>query len=420
MRKQAQQQSDKVMAIAASELRQACLPAGAEATIYSPTFQRFVLEPTYSREDLRTSLRAKPWALGYMGGYTELRDIDFDADQSAFQAFLAKAWSRGPLCHDVNRCLYKDDAEALELLAPYIQHFREAFRTPSAGRVLKVFDGHLFRYMHPETGGLANYQKDCTIVWPTFSSRTYDEAWLKRSGFVVDVAFEIRSYGALEASTPAEAGSCYVPCLIEEHVLSQYTNQNEVVMPPFCSFRVVNVNKPTGWVFKQTRVFLETTQFPSAWRSIDSGFADEIDEWAKRNPNLLSMAGNDVSMVNEIVKASAKAAVPPAADAAELLGGAHHMLDTCAAMGAPLGEVDPETGSTTVFTIAEIMASLESSTCVAGAVTDSLKSMIKGMARSGANVTIPHKGRRLDGSCRISPRSWKRRRSCSRSGSTGR
>eukprot|EP00439_Symbiodinium_sp_Y106_P020327 s4298_g2.t1 len=388
-RELAQKHYDEAMAIAAHELRQAWFPPRySQATAYSDNFQKLVLEQTYSREDVLTALC----------GYSEVQDIDFDGDLSAFQASLAKAWSRGPLCHDVNRCLYQDDAKQMNLLAPYIQHFREAFRGlhPSCRGVLRPFDGLLFRYMHLREGELDKYQQDCSIVWPTFSSCTYDEAWLKSSLSGDSAEFEIRSYGAAEASASKEANGLYLPCLIEEHVLSRYVYQKEVVMPPFCSFRVVNVNKTTAsfWTAKprRTRVFLETTQFPSVWQSIAAGQADEFAKWARKNEGLVSMSGNDISIVNEIAKAAAKAVEQPAAETVDRLGAAHDMFRACAEMGAPLSEVDPETGSTAVFTIAESLVGLKSST---EAVKESLKSMIKGMARSGANVTIPHEGRRL-------------------------
>ncbi|CAE7444438.1 unnamed protein product [Symbiodinium sp. CCMP2592] len=400
-RELAQKHYDEAMAIAAHELRQAWFPPRySQATTYSDNFQKLVLERTYSREDVRA-------ALGGIWGYSEVQDIDFGGDLSAFQASLAKAWSRGPLCHDVNRCLYQDDAKQMELLAPYIQHFREAFRGshPSCRGVLRPFDGLLFRYMHLQEGELDKYQQDCSIVWPTFSSCTYDEAWLKSSLLGDSAEFEIRSYGAAEASASKEL---YLPCLIEEHVLSRYVYQKEVVMPPFCSFRVVNVNKTTAsfWTGKprRTRVFLETTQFPSVWQSIAAGQADEFAKWARKNEGLVSMSGNDVSIVNEIAKAAAKAVEQSADETVERLGAAHDMFRACAEMGAPLSEVDPETGSTAVFTIAESLVGLKSPTAESlvglksptEAVKESLKSMIKGMARSGANVTIPHKGRRLN------------------------
>ena len=75
----------------------------------------------------------------------------------------------------------------MEQLAPFIQHFREAFRGTKG--VLKPFDGLLFRYM--QLGDLQKYTKDSVVVWPTFSSCTYDESWLKAES-IGNVEFEIR------------------------------------------------------------------------------------------------------------------------------------------------------------------------------------------------------------------------------------
>ena len=249
--------------------------------------------------------------------------------------------------------------------------------------------------MHLEAEALKKYQKDAQVVWPTFSSCTYDEEWLKRFG-LDSVAFEIRSYGAVEASTSKESSSMYLPCLIEDHVLPCYVYQKEVVLPPFCSFRVVNVNK--AGIFgspAQTRIFLETTQFPSVWHSIEGGQEEDFAKWAKRNEDLLSVTGNDVSLVNEIAKAAVKVTKPGEGWASKLES-AKGMLKLCARLGAPVSEVDPETGSTPVFTLAEGLADLGDAGESADGAKEGLCGMIKELARSGANLTIPHKGKRLD------------------------
>ena len=77
-----------------------------------------------------------------------------------------------------------------------------------------------------------------------------------------------------------------------------------------------------------------------------------------------------------------------------MIAAATGMLAACAEGGAPLSEVDPETGSTAVFTIAETLAALGSDGKGTKGIDiqDGLKGMIKGMAKSGANMTIPHKG----------------------------
>lgn len=226
-------------------------------------------------------------------------------------------------------------------------------------------------------------QKDSVAVWPTFSSCTYDESWLKNWG---NVAFEIRCYGAINESEGENADKFYLPCLIEKHVLPQYVYQKEVVLPPFCSFRVVNVNK--AGPDSKTRLFLETMQFPSVWESIGSGKAEDFAKWARQNPDLLSLTGNDVSIVNEIAKAAV--AAPLHEDG---LAGFGEMMAKCAAMGAPMSEVDPATGATPVFTLAEGMAGLDK---VATGAKEALGKMIRDMAKSGANLTIPCKGKKLE------------------------
>ena len=396
------------MAHAARELRQACSAPHVvesteftESTTYPRSFHKLVNVPKYTREDLRKIF--DPVGFGKifcLPPYRELEDIEFTTSEAKFQASLAKAWSRGPLCHDVNRCLYQDDAKTMEQLAPFIQHFREAFRGTKG--VLKPFDGLLFRHM--QLGDLQKYTKDSVVVWPTFSSCTYDESWLKAES-IGNVEFEIRCYGAIAASLSHSADKYYLPCIIEDHVLSEYVYQKEVVLPPFCHFRVVNINK--GGLWGQTRIFLETTQFPSVWESIRSGKAEDFEDWAKQNPELVSMVGNSFSMVNEIAKAAVAAPgklsmsgassgemLETCASAMAEFGG---MLTTCAAMGAPLSEVDPTTGATAVFTLAEGMATLDTEfgEALRGAsdmVKKSFGKIIKDMTKSGANLTIPHKG----------------------------
>eukprot|EP00435_Cladocopium_sp_Y103_P018997 s1900_g4.t1 len=269
----------------------------------------------------------------------------------------------------------------------YPANFHELINTckKDEERVLKPFDGQVFRYMH--LGDLQKYQKDVMIVWPTFSSCTYDESWLKKEQIAFGgVAFEIRCYGALDASKSENADKYYLPCLIEDHVLSRFVHQKEVVIPPFCSFRVVNVNKAGS--LSQTRIFLETTQFPSVWESIGSGKAKDFEKWAKQNPDLLSLTGNNVSIVNEIAKAAV--AAPSHEDG---LAGFGEMMAKCAAMGAPMSEVDPATGATPVFTLAEGMAGLDKDD---RGTKEALSQMIKTMAKSGANLTIPFKGKKLE------------------------
>ena len=119
------------------------------------------------------------------------------------------------------------------------------------------------------------------------------------------------------------------------------------------------------------------------------------------------MVGNSFSMVNEIAKAAVAAPgklsmsgassgemLETCASAMAEFGG---MLTTCAAMGAPLSEVDPTTGATAVFTLAEGMATLDTEfgEALRGAsdmVKKSFGKIIKDMTKSGANLTIPHKG----------------------------
>ena len=49
----------------------------------------------------------------------------------------------------------------MKQLAPYIQHFREAFRgKKEEDRALKPFDGRLFRHMHLDDVIVQKYQKD--------------------------------------------------------------------------------------------------------------------------------------------------------------------------------------------------------------------------------------------------------------------
>ena len=198
----------------------------------------------------------------------------------------------------------------MKALAPYIQHFLEAFRGSQANaeRPLRPYDGRVFRFMSLDATELRKYQKDSIIVWPTFSSCTYDEDGMKKTmiSATANATFEVRIYGAAEAASD-RPDLFYLPCVIEDHVHSCFTYEKEVVMPPFCRFRVVNVNKSNGWLSTQTRIFLETTQFPSVWQSINAGQTDDFVMWAKQNEDLLSMTGNDVSIVNEIAKATAQA-----------------------------------------------------------------------------------------------------------------
>ena len=373
---------------AAQEFRHACAPPDiVEATTYPANFHELINVPSYTKKDLRTLLDgAGGWLWKHLSRFPERDDIDFAGSEFQFHASLAKAWSRGPLCHDVNRCLYQDDAATMKQLAPYIQHFREAFRgKKDAERALKPFDGRLFRHMCLDDVMVQKYQKDSVAVWPTFSSCTYDESWLKKGSWG-NVTFEIRCYGAINESESENADKFYLPCLIEEHVLPQFVHQREVVLPPFCSFRVVNVNKAR--TDSKTRIFLETMQFPSVWESIGSGKAEDFAKWARQNPDLLSLTGNDVSMVNEIAKAAV--AAPLHEDG---LGGFAEMMAKCAAMGAPMSEVDPATGATPVFTLAEGMAGLDK---VATGAKEALGKMIRDMAKSGANLTIPCKGKKLE------------------------
>lgn len=373
---------------AAQELRQACIPPDiVEATTYPANFHELINVLSYTKTDLRTLLDgAGGWLWKHKSRFWECDDIDFTGSELQFQASLAKAWSRGPLCHDVNRCLYEDDATTMKQLAPYIQHFREAFRGKTdEERALKPFDGRLFRHMRLDEVIMQKYQKDSVAVWPTFSSCTYDESWLKKESWG-NVTFEIRCYGAINESEGENADKFYLPCLIEKHVLPQYVYQKEVVLPPFCSFRVVNVNK--AGPDSKTRIFLETMQFPSVWESIGSGKAEDFAKWARQNPDLLSLTGNDVSIVNEIAKAAV--AAPLHEDG---LAGFGEMMAKCAAMGAPMSEVDPATGATPVFTLAEGMAGLDK---VATGAKEALGKMIRDMAKSGANLTIPCKGKKLE------------------------
>jgi len=134
---------------AAQELRQACIPPDiVEATTYPANFHELINVPSYTKKDLRTLLDgAGGWLWKHKSRFWECDDIDFTGSELQFQASLAKAWSRGPLCHAVNRCLYEDDAKTMKQLAPYIQHFREAFRGKrDEERALKPFDGRLFRH----------------------------------------------------------------------------------------------------------------------------------------------------------------------------------------------------------------------------------------------------------------------------------
>lgn len=359
----------------------------------------------FSRDDLKDVLSSSR--------YGEVGDIKFEEDDVIFQQSLATAWSRGPLCHDVNACLFKEDVPQMEKLSPYIYFFREAFRSANKNRggALKPYDGHIYRYMQLRDQDLQKYKNNEIVVWPTFSSCTYDEGWLK-DGFWSCV-FDIRSYGAVEASQSKDGKELYLPCIIEEHVLPCYTYQKEVVIPPFCGFRVVNVNR-TGKFIAQTRVFLETIQFPSVWESIETGDAAGFRKWAEMNKDLMSTTGNDLSIVNEIAKSTVtrlrhvSSSIPTGrskkdypqkseGDDERALDATDKMLDVCAEMGAPLSEVDPATGANPVLTIAKAIAEIRAETGTESHKTaqtvERLTGVVTKMVKRGANITVPHEGK---------------------------
>lgn len=336
-------------------------PSVAKRTkIHSQSYHRHVDLTEYTRYDLQKVLGGSGGLFGWFGSWAEQRDIKWEADDATFQRSLATAYSRGPLCHEVNRALYTNDDSKIEKFAPYIQMFREGFKSGA----FNAYDGKLFRRMTLATKDQERYKIDTTVCWEPFSSCTYDEGWLKNFG---NSQFEIRCYGAVDAHSTSKY---YVPCLIQEHVLECFKYQKEVVMPPFCEFRVVQVREDRGG----KRIYLETTQFPSVWQSIKDCNANALEQWGAKNTYLMSTSGGQASIVNEV----AKSAVAKASDACA------DMVKICVDYGSPLSEIDPITGSNPLLILAEgISAASSGHTC--------LSDIAKTLVTHGANPNVPHK-----------------------------
>ena len=205
-------------------------------------------------------------------------------------AFLLKCvWSyTGKAAWPMNTAARKDDEELLKTWGLAIQQTRQAFSLKNLSRddfPLDVFSGTVYRgiALGPESvrdSVWAQYQPEKEIVWEAFSSTATthkskdadDYFWQQNTKFEIAVG---KMLHRVENTTSQD--NVFLPAQISK--VSQYANQDEVLLPPYSHFRVVAVKKWSCQARSHPAdprtpqpckyVWMETTEFPSVGELVE-------------------------------------------------------------------------------------------------------------------------------------------------------
>ncbi|CAE7366609.1 unnamed protein product [Symbiodinium sp. CCMP2592] len=246
------------------------------------------------------------------------------------------------LYEQVNRSLWTDDDVLLRRLAPYIRALRGLFERPQQGQIegFEFFGGAgdvVERRMQLDKKQKRMYLRQERVCWPHFAlAKVMDlhrvklkdlkhedlKAESTRGGTALRVHFD--------GDTPNKG---YVPAVIRALSRSQHPNEQVVMFPPHCMFRIENVDgckvyeDPNKWTIN-----LSLDSVPSVWKLIREKDWQRFREWADAHPQLVNGHGSLRSIICEVARSLASEPRLLEEDPVEV----------CLSRGAQANEVDDD------------------------------------------------------------------------------
>jgi hypothetical protein len=111
---------------------------------------------------------------------------------------------------------------------------------------------------------------------------------------------------------------------------SAFSSEDEVIFPPHCFFRVVNMETKEA----SLRVEMETLEFPDVWQLIREEDWTKFEVWASRNAELVDTRTRTFSMIGAIADSISKPL-----DKGELVP---NPFEVCLRCGADVNEVSAQ------------------------------------------------------------------------------
>lgn len=251
-------------------------------------------------------------------------------EQKERKRLLTWLYSTNSVYSSMNRAMYMNDAEGLKKHAPYIRALRRVFLSGQPDPVVQPFVGRVTRCMniplemvHSDYMEVGRHRE--LVCWSAFTS-TSVEAKGGNSGFG-QVLFKLHLSEVKDGA--------YAPACISQY--SQYPSENEVLVPPHCMFRVINVDLEPRVV---VHMELQQTDSPLVWDLISSQDWGGVAQWIERNKGMCDTRNSKYSLICEI-GAAAKGLDASVA------------LTKCIENKANVNEVSRQSGCTALALIAE-------------------------------------------------------------------
>lgn len=232
-------------------------------------------------------------------------------DSKAREIALLTMYTVNSLYCEVNRALYDNDRQRLWDTAGYIRELRQIFLVGQISHIVAPFiGGTVVRSLSLEEDRLeafaAQYERSQIVCWVSFTSTSRaNESNSRHSG---NVKLKI-CCGRM--GVPA-TGQHY-PGLVKAFSAFQ-SEEEEVIFPPHCPFRIVNVLFTEGGLTLE----METLEYPDVWELVKNEDWAKFAEWAAKNSDRIDSRRRKYSMIGTIAESISKSLTPGVPDPFEV------------------------------------------------------------------------------------------------------
>jgi len=219
-------------------------------------------------------------------------------DAKAREIALLTMYTVNSLYCEVNRALYDNDRQRLWDNAGYIRELRDIFVVGKTLHIVTPFiGGTALRSMNLALDELeafaAQYERSQVVCWASFTSTS--DAHVLKCRHDGNVQFHI----CCALMGRPEAGQHY-PGLVK--AFSAFPSEDEVIFPPHCPFRIVNVLFTEGGLTLE----METMEFPDMWEIIRNEDWVRFEAWASKNSGRIDCSQRKYSIIGAIAESVSK------------------------------------------------------------------------------------------------------------------
>eukprot|EP00811_Abedinium_folium_P016319 NODE_2525_length_2196_cov_6.381344.p1 GENE.NODE_2525_length_2196_cov_6.381344~~NODE_2525_length_2196_cov_6.381344.p1 ORF type:complete len:463 (-),score=104.45 NODE_2525_length_2196_cov_6.381344:264-1652(-) len=250
---------------------------------------------------------------------------------------LLRLYTGDLLYGSVNKALYTNDAGELDKYGAYIWELRAVFRLVERDgqlctkhSIIRPFFGTCARGCNMPAAVVEEqkrrWKRGQLLCWSSFTSTSAGTSFGGNVKYSIDCG---------TMATP-KSGQ-YYPCNISD--VSEYPGEREVLWPPHCSFRLVNVLTNADGTHT---VEMETVEFPSVWELVKEELWEQFERWAEAHRDKIDTGARSFSIIGDVarcIKTALVAGVNP--------------IKVCVKHGANINEVDCVTKETPVMTVAK-------------------------------------------------------------------